>query len=371
MAWNLGQDVSRIIYTGTTGETFTRVSSYINGTETSWSPTFTEIGSGYYRWSYTPAVVGSYEWAGTSSNGSTVPINFDVDAASATISMPITASSSTGVTRKYLRREIGRELGQCIVLTATDGGTTELICKSRLTGATNSYRGRTIYFTGGTAGNLGLTRDIVASNKTNGQVEWSEPLPDDVADGDEAELWGVSKTGVEPWEVEEMINAVISDGGLNYGIPVLAAVTDPFDMESGEVEIPATITKGIISVQYQKDGYDDWITIDRASYAGGYGYWVNRGLGTMTIGGSWLISELDGLDLQIIGEAYPDTLDEDTDTTDMPKQWIIAESCLRLNMLMLERSPEIARPRMQIYQQRAIMAKPYISRRREGSMVRV
>jgi len=358
-----GDVVSESIYVGGTGLTFTRLASYVNGSAVSWSPTFTEIGSGFYRWSYTTTqgdTTGAYEWVGTASDGTPVPINFDLNPRS--VSATVGVAGAGGVSRKSLRREIGRELGQCIVLTAESGTDTTLVDRSRLTYPNNAYKGRTLYFTGGTAGNIGETRTVIASTQSSGQIEWSEALPAAVAAADEAELWGMHGEGVEPWEVNDMINTVVLDVGYNYGTPVTAAVAAAFDYEDPEITIPAAVTRMIYSLQYQPDGTDLWLEVDRATSPGGAGYWVNRGLGTITVGGDYWLSELDDLDLQIVGDSFQTALASDAATTAVPKEYLVAEVCARLCLAMLERSPELARARLQVFSQRAIMAKQRMPR---------
>lgn len=275
------------------------------------------------------------------------------------------------ITKKELRREIGRELGQCVVLTADGGTDTTFIDRSRLTHPNNAYKGRTIYFTGGTADNIGETRDIVSSTRSTATIEWSTALPASVAADDEAELWGVHGQGVEPWEVDDMISTVVVDAGYNFGIPATAAVSAAFDAEDPEITIPAAITRFVYSLQYQPDGTDIWLEVDRATSPGGAGYWVNRGLGTITVGGDYWLSELDGLDLQVVGDAYPTALANDASTTTMPKEYLVAECCARLSLLMLERNPEFARPRVQIFMQRSAMNKPRLRQRSQPDAQRV
>lgn len=81
MAWVVGSPVQESFYLGPTGQTFTRTASYVNGVSTVFAPTFTEIGGGFYRYTYTPAVAGAYEWIGTGSNGSPIALNFSVETA--------------------------------------------------------------------------------------------------------------------------------------------------------------------------------------------------------------------------------------------------------------------------------------------------
>ncbi len=350
-----------------TGLTFTRVASYQAGSTVTWNPTIAEVGSGAYTFTYvttTSSTTGSWVWVATASNGETVTWEFDVNATEPTI---VTAAPSDGATRKELRQEIGRQFGQIVVLVADSGTDTTFVSPRRLTYPNNAYKGRRLYFVDGTLANLGETRDIISSTKTTGTLEWSDALPTDVQAGDEAELWGMSNAGAEPWEVEDMINDVISDAGRSYGVAVEATLADPFDADNPELDIPAAINRMIYQVLWQPEDSEEWVPIDRATSPGGYGYWVNRGLGTITVGGTWLLSQLDARSIKIIGDAYPAPLDDDTDVTDIPKQYIVAEVCSRLAVALVERNPDFAKARLALFSQRAMMARPYIQKRSVGS----
>lgn len=74
----VGSTIGEAFDLGVTGQTFARTASYINGAVSVWNPTFVEIGSGFYRYSYVPSVAGSFEWVGTATNGAPIVINIQV-----------------------------------------------------------------------------------------------------------------------------------------------------------------------------------------------------------------------------------------------------------------------------------------------------
>lgn len=100
MAYFVGDTISESFYTGQTGETFTRSYSYIAGSATTFNPTFTELGDGWYRYSYAPALVGIYEWVGTGSASGAITINFDVDEAADQTGSGVAAGAPTAATSR-------------------------------------------------------------------------------------------------------------------------------------------------------------------------------------------------------------------------------------------------------------------------------
>lgn len=78
MVWAVGSPITESFEVGSTGQTFTRIASYIDGVSAVWNPTFSELGNGFYRYTYTPEAVGAWEWVGTSTDGTRVTINVQV-----------------------------------------------------------------------------------------------------------------------------------------------------------------------------------------------------------------------------------------------------------------------------------------------------
>jgi hypothetical protein len=77
----VGDTVSEIFPTGVVGETFTRIASFIDNVAITWSPTFTDLTGGGYRYTYVTTAAGPHEWFGTGSATGIFAINFDVDGA--------------------------------------------------------------------------------------------------------------------------------------------------------------------------------------------------------------------------------------------------------------------------------------------------
>lgn len=275
---------------------------------------------------------------------------------------------------KTLRREIGRDLSDCLVLTATTGGASDsvFVDSHRLVAPDHAYKGRTAYVTGGTALNLGSTSRVDDSSRSTTSITLAQTLPATIQVGDEVELWGKHDEGWMPWDVNDTINAVIADGADHFYVPIEATVTDPFDTDTRQITIPATITKGVISLSYYDDDDDLWYPIwERAASPGMPGYWVNRGLGTIDIAGDRWAADLDGLDIKILGYGIPPALEDDTDETELNKEWVVRESIRRLLEQAWERKPEVVRQRLPGATRAAEIARQRALMRPAGSWVRV
>lgn len=275
---------------------------------------------------------------------------------------------------KNLRREIGRELTDCLVLTATTGAASDsvFVDANRLVAPDHAYKGRTAYVTGGTAGNLLATRRVDDSSRTTTSITLTRALPSTIQVGDEIELWGKHDEGWMPWDVNDTINAVIADAADHFFIPVEATVTLPFDTDTRQIAIPATITKGIYAISYQDDDDDLWYPVwERAAAPGMPGFWVNRGLGTIDVAGERWAADLDGLSLKVHGYGALPSLSIDADTTTVNKEWVVRESVRRLLEQAWERKPDVVRQRLPGATRAAEIARQRALMRPAGSWVRV
>lgn len=364
MTYTVGDTARDATSLSTSGQTWTRLASSIAGVSTVWSPTLTERSSGSWEAEQELSSAGTWLWWGESTDGTRWVIEWEAVAAS-TVVAPLTAVGIT-TTRKLIRREIGRELRDCDIVVATGGTDTIFIDPDKLNSPSNAYKGRTIYFTGGSVDNIGLVRAVTASSPSTRSVEWTTALPATVTADDEAELWGRHGQGFTPWEVNDVIRNVHLDGCYNFFVPVSANVSAAFDAESKTITIPATFTKGIYRLQYLPDSdYTTWDDVDPATDPGGSGWWVERGLRTISIGGSHWLDALDGTTLRLHGYGVEAELDDDADTTGLNKEWIVTESMRRLvssSMHGQVRSGESDRStyqdlvrRSEIARQRAIM----------------
>lgn len=324
MAWVLGETVSQSIYTGNTGETFTRVASYINGSASTWNPTITELGSGYYRWSYTPAVAGSFEWSGTGSAGSPLPINFDVEATGVTVSVAAATSGSLTQTLAQLRNRVADRLGDRLPLTATSNGLVSTFKDNlNVTTATENLLGRWLVLSDGTvhvisgqtnsSSTLTLTPDAASTSFT--------------ATGQTANLYNKRGKGFRPDEYKNAINNAINDAFPLGLIAVRASIVAVFDSDNPEVTIPASVTH-ITTVEYQ-DSNGDWHQVPKSMRSTEYGWKADPAAGELRIFG-FMADQIDGLSLRVTGFGRQDVLSADSDTCALNAEFIVSRACYHL-----------------------------------------
>lgn len=235
-----------------------------------------------------------------------------------------------GTSLQALRREVGAILNDCTVLTATQNGLdTKLYDSRNLAAGDDIWRGCDLYFVDGTAGNLGEIRRSNASSRSERSISWGTALPAVTATGDVCEVWNKRSTGWHPLQVNAAINSVVTikaDHTLN--VPTVAVATAPFDRERPVVTIPTSLNR-IFAVEYEDDD-GLWHAIDRAHNIGGFGYYVNRGLGTITLSGSDLLSLADEHDVRFRGYGRLSALVDDTDETELNAEWVTLEAAASL-----------------------------------------
>lgn len=244
-----------------------------------------------------------------------------------------------GTSLRELRRAVGRQLGDVTVLVATQNGSdTKLYDNIHLTAGDDIFRGADLYFVGGTVANVGQMRRSTRSDRTDHSIGWAVSLPAATAQGDECELWNSRSIGFNPLEVNAAINDVISIKALpSFNVPTVATAALPYDKESGEVIVPTTMNR-IFMVEYEYE--DRWWPISRANSPQGYGYYVNRGLGTVTINGPDINYRADGKPIRFRGYGKLSPLASDTDETDLFAEWIIYEATATLLFQAAARNPD-------------------------------
>lgn len=235
-----------------------------------------------------------------------------------------------GTSLRALRREVGAILNDLTVLTATQTGLDTKFYDSRnLAAGDDIWRGCDLYFVSGTADNLWEIRRSTASSRSERSISWGTALPAATATGDVCEVWNKRSTGWDPLQVNAAINSVITikaDHTLN--VPTSAVATAPFDKDSPVVTVPTSLNR-IFAVEYEDDD-GLWHPIPRAHNIGDYGYYVNRGFGTVTITGSDLHYRADEMDIRFRGYGRLTALDEDTDETDLNAEWVTLEAASAL-----------------------------------------
>jgi len=273
------------------------------------------------------------------------------------------------VTRKQIRQDVLTELGDGFVATATDAGTTtQFVDSNTLVLPTSEYRGRTIWFSGGTMANLEASRKINGSSGSS--VQWGVALPAPTAPGDQAEFWNYRGTGWEPQEVNRLIQIAHRDA--QEHLPI-ADVSDEkaWSASVGSLAIPDHII-AVTGVQYYDLHQNTWRNIDRATRPASPGYWVEKHDRTITINGR-LRFALDTYAVRIRGYAREEELTADDKTTQVNREYLVARVCELACAALLLRTedPGLVRDKWQFYQREAGFKRTLAVPRRATNVDRV
>lgn len=241
-------------------------------------------------------------------------------------------------TLQQIRRAIGIETGDMVVLTATaDGDTTTFIDNQNLWMPDNACRGRILYFTDGTASNVAQKRVATGSTQSSTRVTWSVALPAATAEDDVAEMWNTRGTGFDPvQEVNTTINNAIRKA-LDYTWDVdMETVSGAFDADTGYFTIPSG-TKAIYAVEYQNsEGF--WHEIPYARDINRPGWHYERGGTVVWILGPWL-TEADNRTIRLRRYTNRTVLSADSDETEISMEYLVAEVKATLLEAAFDRAP--------------------------------
>jgi hypothetical protein len=224
------------------------------------------------------------------------------------------------ISRKQLRRDIVRNLGDLRILTATAPGTNvTLIDTISLVGEVDAYKGREVLFTGGTAANLGLTRYVQSSSSSLRAIAFGITLPAATTTGDECEMVNTRGVGYRFQDIHDAINEsirTVSDRAL-----VTAATQAGVYARANAIPIPVGF-KTIENVQWQDQSYGlAWHNIPKAKTLNGNGWWVDRANRTLQLTGNpaW---NADAMNIQVWGLAEPPEMFNDADLTEVDQEWL-------------------------------------------------
>ena len=191
-------------------------------------------------------------------------------------------------TLQEIRRSVGRELGDMLVLTATAAGTTtSLVDNKNLYLPTNACKNRVLYFTGGTAGNIGEKRIVSANDQANTLLQWPIELGAATVVADEAELWNTRGMGWDPvQEVNPAINDVIREVAQYIWLEDTESI-GTFDQDTPYFSLPSG-TRGLYVVEYMDSNSDTrWHEIPQADNQNAPGWHLERGANIVWIVGYW------------------------------------------------------------------------------------
>lgn len=265
MAFTAGETITEYIShivggSAVTGATFTVISAR-DPSGTAFTPTVTEIGLGVYRVTFSASTAGT--WYLLLADAAQTPDvyyenTWDVDEApdtSGTETPGIAATS--GITRRELRRSIGRIVGDLLLVEATGPGSTTSIVDAINGGAANaSHKGRVGIVSEGTAANLGRFVRVTDTNHTAFSFTFTPALPVLTATGDVIEFYNERDTGTPPKLIVEHINDVIRAVGFGN---LVDAESDDLTWTSDDTEglaVPAE-WNGFYGVAF-KDWTERW-----------------------------------------------------------------------------------------------------------------
>lgn len=240
--------------------------------------------------------------------------------------------------RKTIRQNVGTQLGDMVLCTATSAGTTTTFLDvNNLVLPNNEYKGRTIWFRDGTLANLEQSRKINASTFATGTVQWGVALPEATAEGDEAELWNLRGTGWEPQEINRLITIAHREAQEHIPIPMTSSEMD-FSYDDPVLTIPEAMVT-VTGLEFQDAGHSGWRSVEYGQRTGAPGWRVDRASREIRIDGNWRY-RLDGYTLRIHGEQKESPLEDDTDLTAINAEYLIARVGELACGALLLRTPE-------------------------------
>jgi hypothetical protein len=225
-----------------------------------------------------------------------------------------------GASLMKIRRTLGIDLGDMILLRATDTGeTTRFVDEDRL--LHGSYDGRVIYFAEGP--NAGQQRRIPAKGGGIGYLTWGRSVNVAPQIGDEAELWNLHGIGFHPTTVNEHIRSAQSKAVEYARIPIASDVAATYSYDARTIPIPDGFRR-ITGLQwYHHRG--EWKTVPRAPRPGAPGYWIDKATRTIEIEGIYR-QQMDLQTYRILGSGREVIMEDEYDTTLAPAEWIVAEA---------------------------------------------
>lgn len=239
------------------------------------------------------------------------------------------------ITLAEARRQIAGAISDYVPFKATALGTTTVgFDATRLTLEPGAYAGMDWIATAGTAANIGLDRYVQASSEGNQSITLSLPLPAVIAIADEADLVNWRGIGLRAHEYRSIINQAIREAQGHTVVPLTATV-GPFDSnDSPQLSLPSSL-RYVWNISYtDSEGIVRWP--DRGSRHADNGWWFDGDSGIIRFGGS-LPWEIDGLSPTVHGFGVPGTLTDDTETTPIPADWLLAKGVVLAITRLAER----------------------------------
>lgn len=314
----------------------------------SFTPTISDLGSGVYQISFSTARGEEGQWyLLLTDSGQSPPRSYDavydIDAAPSQTDPGV---AGVGSTRTSVRRRIGRLFGDLLLCTATaDGDTTTFVDTLNLYRADNELKGRHLYFSGGTAGNLGRSARVTGNTQSSSTLAFTA-VPSATATGDVAELWNTRNLGLTVQEVHDQINFCISDVS-DLFVTAASESLGTFAYDTPVLSLPEA-WRFFSGLDYQ-DTLGIWHPIEKGDWR------LDKAARTVEIRNRprW---RANAMSVRARGYTVPALLDSDADTTGLNAEWLAYQAAANLAMSVSPRALDGGtnlQARAQFWQQQA------------------
>lgn len=297
---------------------------------TSFTPTITGLGNGVYEVAFQTANGEDGQWyLLLTDSGQSPPRSYDgvydVDPAA---SQSDPGVGGAGSSRTSIRRRIGRLWGDLLLCAATaNGSTTTLVDTLNLYRNDNELKGRHVYFSGGTSGNLGQSARITGNTQSTSTITFTA-VPSATATGDEAEIWNTRNIGATVQEVHDQINFCLGSVA-DLFVTAASSSLGTFDFDSPVLDLPAD-WRFFAGLDWQ-DTLGLWHPVKPADWR------LDKANRTVELLNRPR-SLASGQSVRARGYTVPALLTSDSDTTGVNAEWLAYQASANLALAIAPRS---------------------------------
>lgn len=299
-----------------TGATFSELSSSSpSGHPIAWSVVDNENGT--YDFSFTPTYPGEWELVVQTMVEGDYQV-FELSVVATSSSVPVYLDLIGGTTLADLRRSAARLMGDYKRITAsTDGSTTTITDIFDLVDNMDHFRGAEIVCITGHPSNVGQKRKVVSSSYEQYTVTFIPPLPEEVKEGDEFDMFNFGPAPITIQQYNQAINDAIRMAFPANTVGIVMSLESP--VIDGVIQIPAQFTH-INGISW-KSG-NEWYSVPPSRFSGEGGWSVDPQSRTLTFGDGYEF-ELRDKAVRIYGETRAPELKVDTDITTTDQEWVV------------------------------------------------
>lgn len=256
------------------------------------------------------------------------------------------------VTRRQLRQAVGQQLGDLVVLTATEDSPLASIFIDRVNLVLDSraYQGRQIVMSGGNVANLGLIRRVTGSSRDYHSITLDADLTEAPVEGDSADMMNWRGVGWTISDYNMAINAAIRNAGdTRYMVPLTQEIAaEDYNTTTGKITTPDNfVFVDEVAYKIEYADYTHWEDVFPGRIGTSHGWQEGPMDGTVEIGTDFSIDAYDYYSrvdnfyattvetptFRVRGWGRPSELATDDDETDIPTSWLEEE----IKMIMLRR----------------------------------